>query len=75
MDHGEIVERGTHAQLLAQNGYYSRLHAMGLDEPVTAGIACPPRREGEIVSPSRIPGVQCVRGFVSSPLRFLTKPE
>jgi subfamily B ATP-binding cassette protein MsbA len=39
MDHGEIVERGTHAQLLAQNGYYSRLHAMGLDEPVTAGIA------------------------------------
>lgn len=39
MDHGEIVERGTHAELLAQNGYYSRLHAMGLDEPVTAGIA------------------------------------
>ncbi|VVN81466.1 lipid A export permease/ATP-binding protein MsbA [Pseudomonas fluorescens] len=39
MDHGEIVERGTHAQLLAQNGYYSRLHAMGLDEPVSAGIA------------------------------------
>ena len=34
MDHGEIVERGTHAQLLAQNGYYSRLHAMGLDAPV-----------------------------------------
>ena len=33
MDHGEIVERGTHAQLLAQNGYYSRLHAMGLDAP------------------------------------------
>jgi subfamily B ATP-binding cassette protein MsbA len=33
MDHGEIVERGTHAQLLAQNGYYSRLHAMGLDTP------------------------------------------
>ncbi len=33
MDHGEIVERGTHSQLLAQNGYYSRLHAMGLDTP------------------------------------------
>ena len=33
MDHGEIVERGTRAQLLAQNGYYSRLHAMGLDAP------------------------------------------
>lgn len=27
MDQGEIVERGTHDQLLAQNGYYARLHA------------------------------------------------
>jgi subfamily B ATP-binding cassette protein MsbA len=27
MDHGEIVEQGTHAQLLAKNGYYARLHA------------------------------------------------
>ncbi|MNG25197.1 Lipid A export ATP-binding/permease protein MsbA [compost metagenome] len=33
MDQGQIVERGTHAQLLAQKGYYSRLHAMGLDTP------------------------------------------
>lgn len=37
MDGGRIVERGTHAQLLAQNGYYSRLHAMGLDEPAPVG--------------------------------------
>ncbi len=36
MDQGEIVERGTHAQLLAMNGYYARLHAMGLDEPAKA---------------------------------------
>lgn len=39
MDQGRIVERGTHVDLLAQNGYYSRLHAMGLDEPASEGIA------------------------------------
>ncbi|MBS7325104.1 MAG: lipid A export permease/ATP-binding protein MsbA [Thiopseudomonas sp.] len=34
MDQGRIVERGTHAQLLAQNGYYARLHATQFaDEP------------------------------------------
>ena len=37
MDAGRIVERGTHADLLARNGYYSRLHAMGLDEPKPVG--------------------------------------
>lgn len=39
MDQGQIVERGTHTQLLEQNGYYSRLHAMGLEEPVHNDIA------------------------------------
>jgi subfamily B ATP-binding cassette protein MsbA len=36
MDQGRIVERGSHAQLLEQNGYYARLHAMGLEEPAKA---------------------------------------
>ena len=32
MDNGEIVEQGTHAQLLAQNGHYARLHASNFSE-------------------------------------------
>lgn len=28
VDHGKIVERGTHQQLLEQNGVYARLHSM-----------------------------------------------
>jgi ATP-binding cassette, subfamily B, bacterial MsbA len=30
LDRGEIVERGTHAELLAQRGIYHRLHAAQL---------------------------------------------
>ncbi len=33
MDEGCIVERGTHAQLLAAKGHYARLHALQFQEP------------------------------------------
>lgn len=32
MDQGRIVERGNHAELLAFNGYYARLHAKQFDD-------------------------------------------
>ncbi|PAU60800.1 lipid A export permease/ATP-binding protein MsbA [Pseudomonas sp. PIC25] len=32
MDQGQIVERGTHAELLALNGYYARLHAKQFED-------------------------------------------
>jgi subfamily B ATP-binding cassette protein MsbA len=35
MDQGEIVERGTHTELLAFKGYYARLHAKQFDDEET----------------------------------------
>ncbi len=33
MDAGKIVERGSHAELIARDGHYTRLHAMQFQEP------------------------------------------
>jgi ATP-binding cassette, subfamily B, bacterial MsbA len=40
LDRGRIVERGTHAQLLAERGAYHRLHALQFrdDERISAGV-------------------------------------
>jgi ATP-binding cassette, subfamily B, bacterial MsbA len=37
LDRGEIVERGTHAELLARGGAYHRLHALQFRDEPTAG--------------------------------------
>ncbi|WP_022961404.1 lipid A export permease/ATP-binding protein MsbA [Halopseudomonas pelagia] len=34
MDQGRIVERGSHAELIEQNGYYARLHSMQFQDEV-----------------------------------------
>ncbi len=50
LDRGRIVERGTHAELLARRGAYHRLHGMQFREPaadVAAGVAADVAAEAE----------------------------
>ena len=39
LDQGSIIERGSHAELLALNGHYARLHAMQFSEQADDGPA------------------------------------
>jgi hypothetical protein len=44
VDHGEIVERGTHEELLTGDGFYRRIHDLQLrpqDADVTVGDLAP----------------------------------
>ena len=47
MEQGRIVERGSHAELLAANGHYARLHALQFSEArTTEGESPPPTGTG-----------------------------
>jgi subfamily B ATP-binding cassette protein MsbA len=42
MEQGRIVERGTHAELLAANGHYAKLHALQFGEAVAEAQSANP---------------------------------
>jgi ATP-binding cassette subfamily B protein len=34
MNHGDIIEQGTHLQLLSQNGFYAELYRSQFEKPI-----------------------------------------
>ena len=52
VEHGRIVEEGTHAQLLARNGVYANLYRMTYEQAAQAGGASDGRRLAPIVGPA-----------------------
>ena len=48
MDQGRIVERGPHAELLARNGHYARLHAMQFSEEGTTAASVTEAQKGAL---------------------------
>jgi ATP-binding cassette subfamily B protein len=46
IDHGEVVEQGTHAELLSRGGAYARLYRAQFEDPVTPAQVASPATEG-----------------------------
>jgi len=42
LDHGRVVERGTHAELVSIGGTYARLHALQFRDDATSSIVPDP---------------------------------
>jgi len=54
LDRGEIIEQGTHAELLVRNGVYARLYRLqtSLDLEATLAPVAPPACEHQVVEES-----------------------
>lgn len=50
MDHGRIIERGSHRELIDKNGAYARLHQMQFKDHPGKTINTPPRTSGMLAS-------------------------
>jgi ABC-type methionine transport system ATPase subunit len=63
LDHGRLIELGTHDQLMAQNGLYARLYAMQFRDQDAAQWETAEARDDaaegsdHLPEPARLPGV------------------